>query len=209
MATGEKSFSSRGRQVHKPDFKPVPAGKYTLKLNGNTAEVRTSQKKPGTPPWVNVTFEILDTATSEGGKNRKLFKNFWLKSGVDKNGRSTLDYGDGLVAFSKALNTDFDLPMREVTYDDPESGEEVTVDVLDAKAVKQWLIDNDGATAEANIKVYSYTTDSGDKREANDIRDFIYPEETETEEETEEEAEEVEEKPAPKKAAAPAKGKKR
>ena len=158
MATGEKTFSTRGQQVSKPDFKPFPAGEYELKLLGDTWEQRVADGT-GKLPYLNGRVEVLGTAKEDGGKNRQVFHRFFLDLTPTKNGTPMTNMGAGIVAFAKAIPEE----MSGITVLTKPKGEEgVPADILSPKSVLAWLKAHDGVVVKAYIKIEK-STDYGDR----------------------------------------------
>lgn len=150
-ATGDRKFSTSTQEVVQPKSMLIPAGTYTLVLNGD-AEIRTAEK-PNAIPYVNVSFTVQGTATREGGKDLRVFHRFVLglepskKDGVLNPNRS-----NGITAAAIGLGSDADLTIVERTVQD-ETGAELKQEYLNPKDVKEYLQSLQGSTVKARIRV--------------------------------------------------------
>lgn len=197
MAKGQKTFSSSGRKVVKLEFKPLPPGEYELKLNAKTLEIKTAAG-PGKLPYINASVEALGTG-GDSGKNRRVYHRFFLDTTPSKkDGVSMVERGAGLVAFARAGGVELDgIPVVAKTkINDDGSSEEH--EILDPKAVLEFLKGLDGSVISAKVKV---TPADGNYGPKNEIEYFIEGEpadssddedEDEDEEDGESEDEEVE-----------------
>ena len=148
MATGETTFSTQGRQVVKFESKPLPTNvDYDFKLNDDW-EIRTAEGV-GKLPYLNGSLEMLNTASKEGGKNRKTFHKFFLDLSPGSDGVSMVDRGHGLVAFCRS--TGDDLNVGVVTK--PKGEEQKMVQCLAPKATLAWLKAHAGCTGKLRLKV--------------------------------------------------------
>jgi hypothetical protein len=210
MAVGEKSYDFRGMKTVKYENTPIPPGKYRAVLKGSEASIQKSNKNPDIPAWVTIPFEILDTAKSEGGKNRTLIHALWCSLKEGKDGAVSPQRGDGLFALAKALGEDpgtFDQQVNVAAGVDDEGND---IDVIDQRFVKEWLSEQDGKELGLVIKSRSYTGDGGTKVKTHSVDffeeiemsdDVFSGEEVEdAAEEEDAEAEEPEPTPPPKKA---------
>lgn len=217
MATGESTFSSAGRTVKKFESKPLPIDvPYDFKVNSDWE--KRCRDGAGNLPYLNGSFELLNTASAEGGKNRRVYAMLFLNMTPDKDGVVSVDRGNGLVALSQALGVELSgIKMIPKTKGEGEDAKEVMI--LSPNAVLEWLKSLDGATGKLMLK--NEKDDKGNVR--NKVDFFIAAEEggeteeagdeggdEESEEQGEDEADEEDEAPPAKKPAAkpaPAKGK--
>jgi hypothetical protein len=148
MTTGEKRFSTAGRQV-KSGFPVIPQGEYELVLKPGS-EVRTADG-PGKIPYVNCQFEVLGTAKKEGGKNLTVYHRFLLGLNPGKDGIINMDRGNGLTAFSAVVDQAIDagITERDVEVD----GSSVHQEFLNPREVVEFLNTLEGKTVRAYIKV--------------------------------------------------------
>lgn len=152
MATGERTFGTSSRTVE-DNFKPLPAGDYTLKLGAT--EVRCAEANGPTAkiPYVNVTFDVLGTAKTEGGKNRKHFHRFLVSLAPGSDGIVSLDRTSGLTAFAKCIGSE----MEGITIVERESvdaqGAAITQAYLNPAQVCEWLNSLAGAEVKCKLKI--------------------------------------------------------
>jgi hypothetical protein len=183
MATGERKFDSSTRQVVQPNFKPFAPGEYDLKI-GTDWEIRTAEGQ-GRLPYLNGSFEVLGTAASEGGKNKKVFHRFFLDLSPAKDGVSMVDRGNGITAFAKSAGTTLEVAILQK----PKGKELIPVDILAPKETLRWLLAMDGTVVRAHVKIEKGT---GGYQDKNVVGTFIEVEEAASEEsEQEEENEEA------------------
>jgi len=150
--TGEKSFSTKGREVKKTAFQPLPAGDYELRLRSDKAEVRKGQNWDSLP-YVAVYFEALNTAETDGGKNKGIYHNFFTGLTPGKDGIANTDRPSQIVAFARACGLDFDASIVEREAANPDTGETRLLECLNPQALLQWLKANDGQVVKAHTKV--------------------------------------------------------
>jgi hypothetical protein len=191
MAVGEKKFSTKGRDAKRFSSEPFAAGDYEMKVLGDTAEVRKKQQEGDVPTFSYVTcaFEALGTG-QDGGRNRRIYHNFFLRLNPGKDGSVITDRADQLVGFARALGEDADVGVVR------QNGE----DVISAQSLVKWLKANDGAVLNAHIKVARGRKDKTSGQMYSDRNELDYFIESEgggtgpdSEEEEEEETEEAEE----------------
>ena len=194
MAKGESSFDASKRKVKRFDNKPPTPGEYDFKVRTSKAAI-TVADGVGKLPYINgVQFELLDSAENEGGKNRVLYKSFFLKVSPDADGVAAVDRGDGLVAFSKSIGVNLKLGEGAVIKKPAKdkNGKEYTALLLDPKKVAAWLKEQDGSKGSLRSKVRKDKDDP--EKQYGDVAYFIESEGADEEdEETEEESEETEE----------------
>lgn len=161
MTTGEKTFSTKGRTVVAPTFKPINPGNYDLKVGGDATIAKAD--KPDAVPYVNVSFEVEGTAETEGGKNKRVFHRFFLGMKEGKDGVINMDRENQLTALAQAMNTeaeDFEIVSREANDSD---GNAVTLEYVNPKQVVEWLKSFEGQTVKARIKTEKGTGGFSDK----------------------------------------------
>ena len=195
MAKGESSFDASKRKVKRFDNKPPTPGEYDFKVRTSKAAI-TVADGVGKLPYINgVQFELLDSAENEGGKNRMLYKSFFLKVSPDGDGVAAVDRGDGLVAFSKSIGVNLKLGEGAVIKKPAKdkNGKEYTALLLDPKKVAAWLKEQDGSKGSLRSKVRKDKDDP--EKQYGDVAYFIESEGADEEEEDEEaeESEEIEE----------------
>lgn len=161
MTTGEKTFSTTGREVKTVTFKPIPAGNYDLTLNADATIAKAD--KPDAIPYINVSFTAGGTAESEGGKDKRVFHRFFIGLAPGKDGVINMDRENGLTALAQALNTQIE-GMEVITREAENSnGEAVTLEYLNPKQVVEWLKGFNGAVVKGRIKVEKGTGGYSDK----------------------------------------------
>ena len=173
MAKGESTWSSKGEQVKKVSFEPLPAGWYELKLGG-PIEVRKAAGE-GKFSRLSVRFSALGTGQN-GGKDRIVFHDFYLRTEPNEKGTVLVKMGGQLVDFTKALGDDVDgAPLRK------ENGEAI----IDPLWLKKWLENREGEVVKGRVKVEK--DQNGEPR--NKLTEF---EEGEARDEDEDEDEDIE-----------------
>ncbi|MFT3866819.1 MAG: hypothetical protein QM729_21360 [Solirubrobacterales bacterium] len=167
-ATGEAVFSTTEERVSSGPA-PLTAGEYGLRLS-NDASI-AQKKVPGSVPYINVSFEVLESATTEGGKNRRIFTRFFLNRKAGRDGVVGTNRKGGIVDFAQGLGAEFQAPIvRQQTRD--ENGNDVTLEYLDPEAVKSWLTEAAGQEVRALLKIQAA---SGDFEARNEIKSFKRP----------------------------------
>lgn len=156
-ATGEITWSSAGKKVERFVSTPIPTGDYDLKLNAAGVSVKRSPQ-PGKLPYVSVMFEALGTATTDEGKNRKVFHNFFLHMNKGKDGKMMLERQGGVLDLANAIGEDIKLSGQLASYqkydkDGDTVGEVEKIPVANAKQVEEWLKSHDGLVVRAHVKV--------------------------------------------------------
>lgn len=168
--TGERTFSTSGRKVS--DLKPplLPAGTYDLVVDASSADVGKADR-PDAVPYVNIRFTALNTATKEGGKDRKLFHRLLLSLKAGKDGIMNMDRGGGLTALAKALGTEIE-GVEIVSQDVSDvNGNPVTIEYLNPRQVVEWVKSFDGSKLKARVKVQKGTAEYPDDK--NEIAAFM------------------------------------
>lgn len=161
MTTGEKTFSTTGREVKTVTFKPITPGTYPLIL-GSDATVAKADR-PDAIPYVNASFEVEGSADTEGGKNKRVFPRFFLGMEPGKDGVLNMDRENGLTALAQALGTQLEgveIISREVQ--DIE-GNPKTIEYLNPQQVVAWLKGFAGSTVKGRIKTEKGTGNYADK----------------------------------------------
>lgn len=153
--TGEKSWSTNGKQATKFTFEPAPSKDWEAYVLGSTAEVKKKQE-PGSIPYVNVAFELEGSAMTEGGKNRRIYKMFFLSLKPGKDGNISPARQDGILGLARAYGEEADFPIIEMNDKDGNM-----VELLDPRAVVQWLKDHDMQALKLHSKVVSVKGQDG------------------------------------------------
>lgn len=142
--TGETTFTTRGRNTAKQEFKLLPNGEYELKLMGSAAEVKC-KPEPGSVPYVQCTFQVT-------GSNRKIYHLFFLTLRPGKNGQAMIDREDQLLGLRDVLGVDADFSIETVQAKDKMTGELEPAQILNGKQFADWLKGLDGTLVKAFIK---------------------------------------------------------
>lgn len=171
MATGEKTWSSQGKTPAKFESKPIPAGEYDLKINGDW--VSKVAEGEGKVPYLSGSFTALGSGQN-GGKDRKVFHMLFLSLKPGSDGVTMPERGNGILGLVRGLGTNINPPV--VTM----QGQEL----LSPNHIKQWLKANDGAVVRASVKIEK---DTGGYPDKNRIEFFV---------ESEQQDEAVDEAPA-------------
>lgn len=183
MATGEKSFAFGSVDKKKRTFEPFPAGDYDLKVLGDTVEIRTpepSKENPNPVSYVACGFEALGSASEEGGKNRRVYHNFFCKLAPGKDGIVTPTCVDQLKGFADAINDQPEIAIIQ------QAGQ----DVLSQLAIKKFLQSHDGDVVRAHVGIQKGTAKYPDPK--NNIKEFLESEGSEKDEESDDEEDEDE-----------------
>lgn len=169
--TGERTFSFEGRTVVKPAPRLIPPGTHTLQI-GSDASIAMA-KRGDAVPYVNISFAVQGTATSEGGKNLRIFHRLFLSLAPGKDGKLSLDRESGLLAMAQAMGT---LPPEctvvEREGNDAE-GNAVKLTYLNPKQVVEWLQTFAGTELQARVKTEKGTTEYPDDKSV--IQKFLLP----------------------------------
>ena len=169
-ATGERTFSTKGRTVKAKTFPLIPPGNHKGTM-GADATIGKSDK-PDAVPYVNVSFEVEGTAASDGGKNQRVFHMLFLSVLAGKDGEINTERNGGIVELAQALNTDLDdCPIVEKTVQDTE-GNDVKLEYLDPKYVAEWVKSFSGSELAFRIKTEKGTGGYPDKSK---IQKFLLP----------------------------------
>lgn len=190
-ATGEVGYSSQGRTPIKMNFDPFPAGDYDLTLLGGTIEIK-GKPEPGKLPYVNLAFEAAGTATTEGGKDKRVYHMLFVNlEPSPKTGTPIVDQANQLLGLAKALGAELEFGSDAILRKDKENddGDMVKVNILDPRQVVEWLKQFDGAQVRAHVRVKKGTKDYPNDK--NEIAYFIEAGGDETPDEIEEEEEEA------------------
>lgn len=162
MTTGIKTFSSEGREVKKVEFTPPPVKDWDARLMLENLKIAVAQGV-GKLPYIDVHIELLNSAIREGGKNLRLFHKFFVDlTPSDKDGAAMVDRQNGLVAFSKSVNTalNCDVVTKTKKNDD---GTEKECEILEPDSVKRWLKQFDGVVFKLKSKIEKGTAGYSDK----------------------------------------------
>lgn len=181
---GERTWSTKGKQVQKFEFKPFPVGEYPLVLDCSKIEIKKKQE-PGKFPYINIAFTAQGTALTEGGKDRKVFHRFFVSLKPGKDGNVMPERGNQIMGLAKGFGEELE-GVRILRMKD-ENGNDV--DVLDPKGIVAWLKARDGQTVMGRVKIQKGNTEyPNDKNEV----DYFMEAEQQAEEEAAAEAEEEE-----------------
>jgi hypothetical protein len=159
--TGERTFSTTGRSVATSKFPLIPPGSYTAKLLGDISVAKAD--RPDAVPYVNLACEVEGTATTEGGKNQRVFHRLFLMLKPGKDGVVNMDRANGLTAMAQAMGTEVEgveIIEREATTAD---GAAVKLEYLNPAQVVEWLKSFVGTTMSVRIKTEKGTAGYSDK----------------------------------------------
>lgn len=163
--TGERTFSTAGRTVVAPKATLIPPGTYTLRVGADASVAKAD--RPGAIPYVNVSFEVLGTASTEGAKNRRVFHRLFLMFKPGKDGVVNMDRENGLLAMAQALGTQ--LEGVEIIERDFEGEKQ---EYLNPSQVVEWVKTFSGTELSARIKIEKGTDGYADK---NAVNKFLLP----------------------------------
>ena len=159
--TGERTFSTAGRTVVAPTFKPITPGTYTLKVGSDAAVAKAD--KPDAVPYINLSFEVEGTAASEGGKNMRVFHRLFIGLKPGKDGVLNMDRENGLTAMAQSLNTEVEgVEVIEREANDAD-GNSVKLEYLNPKQLTEWIKGFAGTEVKARIKTEKGTGGYADK----------------------------------------------
>lgn len=137
---GESSFDSKSRKVRKFDNTPLPVKVYEGKvLPGATIEKAAGK---GKLPYISCKVEALNSASSKGGKNRKLTHRFFLNMTPNEKGNSHIDSPDQLVAYTKSIDATFKakgVPAVKIDDKGPKAGVKQNVTIVDPDACLKFI----------------------------------------------------------------------
>lgn len=159
--TGERTFSTSGRSVQTQTFKLIPPGTHNLRIAGDASIAKAD--KPDAVPYINLSMEVLGTASTEGGKNQRVFHRLFLGLNLGKDGVANVDRENGLVAMAQSMGTEVEgveIVEREATNAD---GNTVKLEYLNPKQVTEWLAGFVGTEVRARIKTEKGTGGYSDK----------------------------------------------
>lgn len=161
MTTGEKTFSTAGREVKAPVFKPITPGNYKLTVGSDVSMAKAD--KPDAVPYINLSFEVQGSAESEGGKNKRVFHRFFIGMKPGRDQVINMDRENQLVAFAQALGTQLEgVEILEREANDAE-GNSVKLEYLNPKQLIEWIKGFEGAEVNGRIKTEKGTGGYGDK----------------------------------------------
>lgn len=150
MTTGERTFSTVGRNVVKPKQTLIPNGPYQMTLDSGAAAAKAEAWDA--IPYVKVAFTVEGTALKDGGKNRKAFHQFYLSMKEGSDGVVNVDRENGLLALARACGTDFEgVEIIEQTLTNPENGDTKTAEYLNPVQVVEFLKGLEGQTVKGRI----------------------------------------------------------
>lgn len=150
--TGEKSFSTTGKTAKKSDFTPLPPKVWEAKVRAESVEVR-KRSEPGTLPYVNCAFECLDSAFTEGGKNRLQYHKLFLNTKPNEKGYSQVEKANQLVGLARAFGEEFNGGVLEVDYTDPKTSATGKTVIVNPAEVVAWLKAHDGMIIKLKTKM--------------------------------------------------------
>jgi hypothetical protein len=164
--TGETTFSTKNEQVQKFKYPEPPAQDWEAQIIGTTVDVREGAETG--VPYVNVAFELQNSAATEGGKNLRIYKMFFLGTKPNAQGNVGVKMNDGIMGLARALGTDLDCDIitKTVRTKDPKTKEitgEEAQQFVDPHAVAEWLKSNAGITFKLRSKL-PYTKDRNGKK---------------------------------------------
>src|SRR5574337_978964 len=169
-ATGERTFSTKGRTVKTKTFPLIPPGNHKGTLSADATIGKAD--RPDAVPYVNVSFEVNDTAQSEGGKNQRVFHMLFLSTLAGKDGDANTDRNGGITELAQALGTELEgieIVEKEVENSD---GDTVKLEYLDPKQVAEWVKGFAGTEVGFRIKTEKGTGGYSDKSK---IQKFLLP----------------------------------
>lgn len=166
MTTGVKRFTTEGRTVAKPSFPVITPGVYEGRIEGSSLQIKKADGQ-GKIPYINFSAEVLNSATTPGGKNRKVFHRLFLTTTPSpKDGAAMVDRPNQLLALSRATGIPLTLEGDDATVlmeKVDESGNSSEVEVLNPQLVLQWLRQLDGLVFTMKIKTEKGTGGYEDK----------------------------------------------
>lgn len=155
MPLGETGYTSKGVTIERFTFEPLPTNDYQLRLVTEHLEVAKS-KDTGSVPYVNgLRLEALDTATTEGGKNRLIFARLFGGLTSGKKGKCAFEMPNGPVALARALGAELEVPADAIkTVPEYVNGEPTgnAVKYVDPKFIISWLKANEGMVVRAHVR---------------------------------------------------------
>lgn len=166
-AAGEKTWSSSGKNPVKFEFEPLPSKDWEGVIRTAKAEIQAGQE-PGSLPYVKFGIEAEGSAMKEGGKNRYIFPMLWLSLKPGKDGNVSPERANNIVGLARALGEE--TPEFPVITKTNKTGE--TEELLDPRAVLEWIKSKDGMTVKFHSKIETYK----DKRNA--VVDYFIPSES-------------------------------
>lgn len=151
--TGVKAWSSDKGEVTKMSFSPLPAGDYKLKVKRGWEIRKSDNANSSQLRYANGSFEVLDSAQKEGGKNRKVFHSFYVDLTPGSDGVVMPDRSGQLKDFARAVGQTISPPIIEQLKNNPKDGSKKKVQTLSPKAIVEFMNNLDGEVVEAHIKV--------------------------------------------------------
>lgn len=171
MTTGEKTFSTTGREVKTMTFKPLNPGVYSGPLGSDYTIAKAD--KPDAVPYINFSIACNGTAESEGGKDKRVFHRLFLGLKPGKDGVINIDRENQLTALAQALGTQVEgveIVTREATDSE---GNAVTLEYLNPAQVVEFLKSFSGTEVKFKVKTEKGTGNYGDK---SVVSKFMLPE---------------------------------
>ncbi len=165
-ATGVRTFNGAGMAVTKFNNDPIEPGYYDACIKASRFEERKADGV-GKLPYLNGPLEVMDTGV-DGGKNRWLYIKLWTcveaKPGKDS---AAVQGPDQILALAAAMGEALpNLPVDSGVLQalDEKATKTRKTDILNPKAVLQWLKNHDGQVFKIKIKTERGTKEyPGDK----------------------------------------------
>lgn len=169
-ATGERTFSTKGRTVKAKTFPLIPPGNHKGTMGADATIGKAD--KPDAVPYVNVSFEVEGTAAGEGGKNQRVFHMLFLSVIAGKDGDANTDRNGGITELAQALGTELEgIEIVEKVVQNA-NGDDVKLEYLDPKGVAEWVKGFAGTELAFRIKTEKGTGGYADKSK---IQKFLLP----------------------------------
>lgn len=168
--TGERTFSFEGRTVAKMESKLIPPGTHTLVVGADASVAKAD--RPDAVPYVNISFGVRGTETSEGGKMQRVFHRLFIGLKPGKDGVVNMERENGLLALAQGLGTlppECTIIERDATDAD---GNTVKLEYLNPVQVVEWLKSFSFTELQGRIKTEKGTGGYSDK---SAISKFLLP----------------------------------
>lgn len=175
MVTGVKTFNTSERQVSKFEKVPPPAKNWEARVDTGKWSIAVGEESR--LPYIKASFELLNSATKEGGKNRWIYHNFFLDiTPSKKDQKAMVDRQGGVTDFSKAVATELNLEGDDVIMDKERpvkdsngkpTGEFEPCQVLNPQVVLQWFKQFDGSVIKLRSKIRKGTNGYADQGEVD------------------------------------------
>lgn len=141
MATGVTKWSTVGKEPKRFEFKPFEAGDYDVVLDTSGATIGKAERE-GAVSHVKYKVKVPEVQTASG-RPRVVFCRADLGLTPGSDGVVMPDRQNGILGLCKSLGED-----AEFSELNDQNGHR-----LAAKEVKAWLMEHDGASLRAHIKV--------------------------------------------------------